>query len=453
MNEILEKQKAFYQSGKTLTYDFRLEALKKYKVSLLKYETKILDALNKDLNKSSTESYMTEFGLVLSDLNYQIKHLKKFMKKRRVKTPLAQFKGVSFETPHPYGNTLIISPWNYPILLSLEPLTGAIAAGNTVILKPSEYSPYTSAVIKEMLDETFSSEYVSTILGDYLVADALLKETWDYIFFTGGTRVGKIVYEAASKNLTPVTLELGGKSPVIVDKTANINIAAKRLVFGKFVNCGQTCVAPDYILVDNKVKKPLIEALIKWIDVLYKDALTNKDYGKIINTKHFNRLLGYLQNEDIIYGGKSDEASLKIEPTLVNITNFKSDLMTNEIFGPILPIYGYDDIFEAYQIIDNYKNPLALYLFTSSKAVEKEVLTRVQFGGGCINDTIIHLASNTLGFGGVGNSGIGAYHGKLSFSTFSHYRSIVKKATWLDLPFRYTPYTKLKEKAIRFFLK
>ena len=453
MNNILEIQKKFYDDGHTLSYDFRIKALKKLKACIIKNEDKLYEAIKLDLNKSKTEAYMTEIGLVLSDLTYQIKHLKKFMKKKKAKTPLAQFKGTSYKIAHPYGNVLIIAPWNYPILLALEPLTGAIAAGNTVILKPSEYSANTSLILKEIIAEAFDENHVAVILGDSKVSSQLLEEKWDYIFFTGGTKIGQIVYEKASKNLTPVTLELGGKSPVIVEKTAKIDLAAKRIVFGKFINSGQTCVAPDYILVDENVKKPLIDSIIKWIKVLYNDALNNEDYPKIINEKHFNRLLNYLIDVDLIYGGLSDKTKLKIEPTLVNVKSFKTPLMEDEIFGPILPIYSYKDFNEIYDIINLNKNPLALYLFTESKKIEKEILTKIQFGGGCINDTIIHLATNNLAFGGVGASGIGSYHGKFSFATFSHYRSILKKATWLDLPIRYAPFTNFKNKLIKIFLK
>lgn len=453
MNNILLKQKEFYNTNITQDYKFRLEALKKLKNAIIEYQDKLNEAIFLDLNKSETECYMTEIGLVLSDINYQIKHLKRNMKRHKVKTPIAQFKGTSFKSYHPYGNVLIISPWNYPILLSLEPLVGAIAAGNTVILKPSEYSINTSNVIKEIINATFKEDYVTVITGESDVASELLNEKWDYIFFTGGTQIGKLVYEKAASNLTPVTLELGGKSPVIVDKSAKIDLTAKRIVFGKFLNSGQTCVAPDYILVDGKVKKELIASLIKWINILYKDSLNNPEYVKIINLKHFNRLLSYLNNEEIIFGGKYDLNKLKIEPTLVNVKDFNTHLMTNEIFGPLLPIYSYNNMSEIYNIITKNKNPLALYLFTTDKNIEKEILANIQFGGGCINDTIIHLATNQLGFGGVGESGIGSYHGNYSFKTFSHERSIIKKSNLIDLPLRYTPFTNLKKKLIKMFLK
>lgn len=453
MISILEKQRIFFKSGKTIDYQFRLSALKKLREMIINKQSAIIKALKLDLNKSETESYMTEIGLVISDINYQIKHLKKNMKIKRVKTPLAQFKSKSFTSPYPYGNVLIISPWNYPILLTLEPLAGAIAAGNTVIIKPSEDSPNCSKVINELISSCFPNEYVGVIEGNYMVASSLLKEKWDYIFFTGSTNIGKIVYQAASQNLTPVTLELGGKSPVIIEKTAKLEIAAKRIVFGKFINCGQTCVAPDYILIDEEIKDKFVEYLIKYINILYPDYLTNADYGKIINEKHFYRLLNYLNDVNVIYGGQNNISDLKIEPTIVEVTNFNAKIMNEEIFGPILPIYVYKNLNEIYDLIAINKEPLALYLFTENKAVQSQILKNIQFGGGCINDTIIHLATNNLGFGGVGKSGIGSYHGKLSFNTFSHYRSIVKKATYLDLPFRYTPYTKFKNKLIKLFLK
>lgn len=453
MLSILEKQRVFFKSGKTINYQFRLSALKKLRETIINEQSTIIKALQLDLNKSETESYMTEIGLVISDLNYQIKHLKKNMKNKMVKTPLAQFKSKSFTSPYPYGNVLIISPWNYPILLTLEPLAGAIAAGNTVIIKPSEDSPNCSKIIKEIISNCFPNEYVAVIEGDYKVASSLLKEKWDYIFFTGSTNIGKIVYQAASQNLTPVTLELGGKSPVIVEKTAKLDLAAKRIVFGKFINCGQTCVAPDYVLIDAEIKDKFIEYLIKYIKILYPNYLTNTDYGKIINEKHFYRLLNYLNEVSIIYGGQNNVDNLKLEPTIVEVTNLDKKIMSEEIFGPILPIYAYQNLNEIYDLIVKNSEPLALYLFTENKAVQSEILNNIQFGGGCINDTIIHLATNNLGFGGIGKSGIGSYHGKLSFNTFSHYRSIVKKATYLDLPFRYTPYTKFKNKLIKLFLK
>ena len=405
MNEILERQRAFFKTGKTLPYAFRKESLLKLRDTLLENREKIEDALHADLNKERTESYMTELGLVLSDISHQIRHLRKNMKRQRAKTPLAQFKGTSFRLAHPYGNVLIIAPWNYPILLTLGPLVGALAAGNTAVLKPSEYSPKTTALLQEILGSLYPQDYVHVTTGGREITTALLQEKWDDIFFTGGERVGKIVYEAASRNLTPVTLELGGKSPVIVDRTAKIDLAAKRIVFGKF-----------------------------------------------INAKHFDRLHSLLQDERILLGGKSYREKEKIEPTLLD-PRPKSPVMNEEIFGPLLPVLSYKDIEEAFSVISLHPTPLALYLFCEDRKLEQKVLSRIQFGGGCINDTLIHLATNDLPFGGVGTSGLGCYHGRWSFETFSHYRSIVKKATWIDLPFRYTPYTDLKRKLIEMFLK
>ncbi len=453
VEEIIDKQKKYFLDGATLPYKIRKSYLKKLKESILKHEADIYAALQEDLGKTSTESYMCEVGLVLSDLRYQIKHLKSFMKSKRKKTPLAQFKAKSYIQPSPRGNVLIISPWNYPFLLSIEPLVGAVAAGNTIILKPSEYSMATSEIIKQIVEEVFSKEYVCVLLGDLEVSQNLLSHEFDYIFFTGGTRIGKKVYEAASQYLTPVTLELGGKSPVIVDSTAKLKLAAKRIIFGKLLNCGQTCVAPDYVLVEESIKSELISYLIYWIKRLYPDYLSNKDYGRIVNTKHFERILRYLNDKSkILYGGNSDLEHLKIEPTLLE-SSLEDLVMQEEIFGPILPIISFQNKEELLSIISKNPNPLALYMFSSSSKNIEFITSRVSFGGGCINDTIIHLATNTLPFGGVRGSGIGNYHGKKSFDIFTHYKSIVNKANWIDLPIRYTPYTNKKTKLIKLFLK
>ncbi|MDE6241821.1 MAG: aldehyde dehydrogenase [Anaeroplasmataceae bacterium] len=450
---LIKRQKEFFEQGKTLSYKTRKNFLREFRKAILKYEPKLYQALYKDLNKSETESFMCEIGLVLSDLNYQIKHLKKNMKKKHKKTPLAQFKGKSYIEPSPYGNTLVIAPWNYPILLSLEPFVGAIAAGNTVILKPSEYSIETSAVLKELISEVFPEEYASVVLGDASVAAKLLDNEFDYIFFTGGTKIGQKVALAASKYLTPMTLELGGKSPVIVDSTAKINLAAKRIVFGKFLNAGQTCVAPDYVLVHESKKEELIQALTNWIKKLYPNSLENSNYVKMINEHHYNRVLSYIQTANqIIYGGNSSLDSLKIEPTLLN-SSLDEEVMQEEIFGPVLPILTYKTNEDLLSTIRKHPNPLALYIFSTNKKNINWITSHVQFGGGCVNDTIIHLATNELPFGGVRQSGIGSYHGKKSFETFSHYKSILSKANWIDLPIRYTPYTKKKRKLIQFFMK
>ncbi|MDE7263345.1 MAG: aldehyde dehydrogenase [Anaeroplasmataceae bacterium] len=453
VENLIQRQRNFFEQGKTLSYKTRKTYLIKLKEKIVQYEPMLYEAIYKDLNKSETEAFMCEIGLVLSDLSYQIKHLKKNMKKKHKKTPLAQFKGNSYIHPCPYGNTLIISPWNYPILLALEPLVGAISAGNTVILKPSEYSIATSAVIKEMIDEVFPEEYASVVLGDTSVASKLLELEFDYIFFTGGTSIGKKVALAASKHLTPVTLELGGKSPVIVDSSAKISLAAKRIVFGKFLNAGQTCVAPDYILVEESKKEEIISALIEWIRKLYPNSLENLDYVKIINEQHFNRIKDYVCTASkILYGGKASQATLKIEPTLVE-ADLDCSIMQEEIFGPVLPILTYKTREELLAVLHRNPNPLALYVFSTNKKNIEWITSHISFGGGCINDTIIHLATNELPFGGIRQSGIGSYHGIKSFETFTHYKSILRKSNWIDMPIRYTPYIKKKRKLIKFFMK
>lgn len=452
MKNILESQKKFFNDGNTLSFKTRKKYLRTLKDKIKEYEKELYDGIFKDLNKSKTETYMCEIGLVLSDISYQIKNLNKNGRIKKKKTPLSQFKSKSYILPVPYGNTLIISPWNYPILLSLQPLVGAIASGNTAILKLSEYSNNTNEAIIQIINDVFPKEYVSVILGDYRVAEELLKQDFDYIFFTGSINVGRKVAITAAEKLIPTTLELGGKSPVIVDETAKIDLACKRIVFGKFLNAGQTCVAPDYVIVKKEIKDKFINLLIKYINQLYPDSLNNSNYVKIINEKHFNRLLDYLNSSDIIYGGKSDKNKLKIEPTII-FSKLESSVMQEEIFGPILPILEYNDNNELLSIIKRNPDPLALYLFSNDKKNIDYITRNIAFGGGCINDTVIHLANHNIAFGGIRKSGIGSYHGNKSFETFSHYKSILKKANWIDLPMRYTPYTKNKEKIIKLFLK
>lgn len=453
IDEILIKQKEFYNSGKTKNVKYRIEALKKLKIEIIKQEENIKEALKKDLNKSYSESYMTEIGMTLSELNYVLKHTKKWSRNKFVNTPIVHFPAISFKSPEPYGTVLILAPWNYPFMLLIEPLIGAISAGNTVILKPSEFSPNTSNIIQKIIENCFGKEYVAVIQGDKEVSQKLIEQKVDYIFYTGGTRVGKIVMESASKNLTPVTLELGGKSPCIVDETCNINLAAKRIVFGKLLNAGQTCIAPDYVLIDKKVKTQFIEYIKKYIsEFLGEDIINNEEYPQIINNTHFNRLKTLLNGQNIIMGGKCNEKLLKIEPTLIDNPEKKSDVMNQEIFGPILPIIDYNNIEEAIEYIKSYEKPLALYLFTTNKQVQRKILNNISFGGGCINDTIIHIANSNMSFGGVGYSGTGGYHGKASFDTFSHTRSITKRFT-LDLPLRYMPYSNIKDKTIKMFMK
>ena len=463
IKEVVNNQREFYNKHILDDINVRIKKLKQLKKIIIENEKEINDALEADLGKSNFESYMTEVGLVLSEISYMIKHLKKFNKKKYVYTPLSQFPAISFKKPVSYGVVLIIAPWNYPFLLSIQPLVGAIASGNCVILKPSEYSVNTSNIIEKLIKKIFKEEFVTVIQGEKEVSQELLEQKFDYIFYTGSTRVGKIVMKEAANNLTPVTLELGGKSPVIVDDTSSYKLAAKRIIFGKILNAGQTCVAPDYILVDRKIKKDFVNYLKTNIKAfLGENILENSNYPKIINKKQYDRLesLIRLNENNITFGGNSNLSKLKIEPTLIELGSIKeidkiknNNIMEDEIFGPILPIIEYNNIDEAIEYIKNKPRPLALYLFTKSKNNEKKILTNIRFGGGCINDTIIHLANEKLGFGGIGASGMGQYHGKKSLETFSHYVSVIKKSNLIDLPIRYHSYTKLKESLLRIFLK
>ena len=454
IRQILEKQHRLFQEGATLPVSFRLSQLQKLKDGIRRYEEKLDQALEADLGKSRMESYMCEIGLTLSELTWMQKHLRSLVREKRVATPLAQFAARSFRSPSPYGTVLIMSPWNYPVLLTLEPLIDAIAAGNTVVIKPSAYAEHTSAVLKEMLKECFPSEYVAVVTGGRAENKALLEQRFDKIFFTGGKTVGREVLRHAAEYLTPVTLELGGKSPCIVDKSAKIPLAAKRIVFGKYLNCGQTCVAPDYILCDRTVYAELILALQKEITTQFgEDPLKNPDYGKIINRKHYDRIMGLIDPDKVVCGGCGDGQSLRIAPTIMKNVTFSDTVMGEEIFGPVLPILTYDTLEEAINIVEEHPHPLALYLFSEDKGAQKKVLELCHFGGGCINDTIIHLATSAMPFGGVGESGMGGYHGKTGFETFSHFRSIVDKKTWMDLPIRYQRYSRMKERLLRVFLR
>lgn len=454
IRQILEKQHRLFQEGATLPVSFRLFQLQKLKDGIRRYEEKLDQALEADLGKSRMESYMCEIGLTLSELTWMQKHLRSLVREKRVATPLAQFAARSFRSPSPYGTVLIMSPWNYPVLLTLGPLIDAIAAGNTVVIKPSAYAEHTSAVLKEILKECFPSEYVAVVTGGRAENKALLEQRFDKIFFTGGKTVGREVLRHAAEYLTPVTLELGGKSPCIVDKSAKIPLAAKRIVFGKYLNCGQTCVAPDYILCDRTVYAELILALQKEITAQFgEDPLKNPDYGKIINQKHYDRIMGLIDPDKVVCGGCGDGQSLRIAPTIMKNVTFSDTVMGEEIFGPVLPILTYDTLEEAIDIVEEHPHPLALYLFSEDKGAQKKVLELCHFGGGCINDTIIHLATSAMPFGGVGESGMGGYHGKTGFETFSHFRSIVDKKTWMDLPIRYQRYSRMKERLLRVFLR
>lgn len=454
IENIVKSQKAFFKTGATLPLPFRLAALKKLHEKMQELLPEILKALHDDLGKSDFEGYMTEVGITLDELHYMEKHLRRLTKTRSVKTPLGNFRSHSYIKPSPYGNVLIMSPWNYPFMLSMEPLIDALAAGNTVIVKPGSYSPHTSDIIKKLLNACFSEDYVAVVLGGRAENQALLDQKFDYIFFTGSKAVGREVEAKASVHLTPVTLELGGKSPAIVDETANLKIAATRLVFGKYLNVGQTCVAPDYLLVQKNKKDELVQYILQEITKQFgAKPLENKDYGKIINEKHFLRLLELIKGEKIIVGGQSNPATLQIAPTVLDNVTLDRPIMLEEIFGPILPILTYDKFEEIYDIIDHNPTPLALYFFTSSKKREKEVVSRISFGGGCINDTIVHVASTAMPFGGVGESGMGGYHGVDGFATFTHFKSIVNKKIHPDLSLRYQPYNKLKEKILKTVLK
>lgn len=454
INEIVVRQRNFFQTGATLPVSFRIDALRRLYKEVSGYETEIHDALRKDLGKSGFESYMCETGLVLEEISYMLKHVRRFAREKTVLTPLAQFHSRSYKKPSPYGVTLVMSPWNYPFMLTLSPLVDALAAGNTAVVKPSAYSPYTSEVIRQILTKCFDPRYVAVVTGGRAENACLLREHFDYIFFTGSQSVGKEVMRNAAEHLTPVTLELGGKSPCIVDQTANIRLAAKRIVFGKYLNCGQTCVAPDYVYCHRSVRDRLIKEVQRQIRRQYgKKPLDNGDYGKIINEKHFDRIVGLIDQNKVVYGGNSDRSALRIEPTVMNNVTFSDAVMQEEIFGPVMPVLTFDNLDEVIRNINAMPHPLALYLFTSNRSTAKKITARCGFGGGCINDTIIHLATTEMGFGGFGESGMGSYHGKTGFDTFTHYKSIVDKKTWLDLPMRYQPYRRLHGKMVRFFLK
>ena len=454
IHKIVKKQRAYFCSGATLSVDFRLAALKGLKAAIQKRQNEIHAALQADLGKSSFESYMCETGLTLSEISYMEKHTRSFAREKKVHTPLAQFHSRSFTKPSPYGSVLIMSPWNYPFLLTIEPLVDAIAAGNTCVIKPSAYSPATTAVIKRMIADCFKQEYVAVVDGGRAENACLLEQEFDYIFFTGSQAVGKEVLRKSAEHLTPVSLELGGKSPCVVDASANIRLAARRIVFGKFLNCGQTCVAPDYIYCQESVKEDLIVHLKREIIRQFGEhPLCNPDYGKIINAKHFERIVKLMDENKVIFGGDVQESTQRIAPTLMDNVTWDDAVMQEEIFGPVLPILTYHSQEELIDLLNSKMHPLAAYYFSEDRAAIRRFTSKVQFGGGCINDVVIHLATSALPFGGVGPSGMGHYHGKYGFDTFSHKKSIVDKKTFLDLPMRYQPYTKVYDAMIRMFLR
>ncbi len=455
IQNLLERQREYYKSGATISVKFRVEQLKKLYAAVKKYQNDITDALTADLGKSRYEGFMCESGLALTEISYMIKHTKSFSRRKTVRSPLAQFRSHSYKQPVPYGNTLIMSPWNYPFLLTIDPLADAIAAGNTAIIKPSAYSPRTSETVERIISEIFPPEYVAVVSGGREENKALLDQKFDFIFFTGSQAVGKEVLRRAAEHLTPAVLELGGKSPCIVDSSANIKLAAKRIAFGKFINCGQTCVAPDYVLCHSSVKDTFVSELIRNIKAQYGDEpLKNPDYGRIVNEKHFRRLCGLIDEKKVVLGGESDPENKRISPTVMDGVTYSDAVMCEEIFGPILPILTFDDFDSLVSDLKSKDKPLALYLFTTDKKHIKKVTEELSYGGGCINDVVIHLATSAMGFGGVGESGMGSYHGRDGFNTFSHTKSIVDKKLWLDLPMRYQPYKNgFYEKLLHIFLR
>ncbi|HID0824018.1 TPA: aldehyde dehydrogenase [Clostridium botulinum] len=441
IRNILEKQKSFFDKGYTKDINFRIEALKKLKHNIKINENNIFKALKIDLNKSEFETFITEIGIVYDEINGAIKNIKKWSKPKKVKTPITNFLASSYIYNEPYGVALIMSPWNYPFQLIMAPLVGAISAGNCVLLKPSELAIETEKIIVKIIKDTFSDEYIGVITGGIEESTALLKEKFDYIFYTGGINVGKIVMRAAAEHLTPITLELGGKSPCIVDKDANIDLAARRIAWGKFLNAGQTCVAPDYLVVHRNIKEKLISSIENYIIEFFgENTFESEEYPRIINERHFKRLEGYLKEGKIVSGGNTDINNLYIEPTIIEGINFENRIMEEEIFGPVFPVIEFENIDKVIEIVKNNPKPLALYYFSENKEKQEFIIKNISFGGGCINDTIMHLSTSTLPFGGVGNSGIGGYHGRASFDTFSHKKSILKKSNLIDVKIRYAPF-------------
>jgi len=457
ISDIVTKQREFYLTGRTRDVGFRVEQLKLLKQNIIKYESRIIEALNTDLHKSQFEAFTTEIGMVLSELTFMINHVKKYARPTKVKTPIHQFPAKSIIYHEPFGTVLIMSPWNYPVNLTLTPLVGAIAGGNTAVIKPSAYSPSVSSVIADLIKDTFEPEYVTVVQGGRAENQDLLKQHFDLIFFTGSPAVGKEVMAAAAANLTPVVLELGGKSPAIIDDLADMDLAAKRLMWGKTVNAGQTCVAPDYVFVSRRNAEVFLKKCIEQLHVLYPSQNGGEpDYSgmtHIINDKHYKRLENLLKHSPIYYGGECDASQRMIKPTIVYPAAESDEIMQSEIFGPILPVMVYDDMNEVIEFVSRRPRPLALYLFAEDKDVINRIMNNVPFGGGCVNDTIVHLASDTLPFGGIGNSGMGRYHGKASFDCFTCDKSVLNKSTKMDLPMRYPPYTEKSLNLVKKFLK
>lgn len=440
---ILEKQRNYFNTGATRDLEFRMEKLSILKKSIQKNEKQIAEALWSDLHKSEFEAYATEIGIILEEISFVMKHLRSWSKTKKVKTPLMHFLSSSYIYSEPYGVSLIMSPWNYPLQLTMAPLIGAIAAGNCAMLKPSKYSPKTTEIIIKIITECFSEEFVAVVepYGGRESIQALLQQEFDYIFFTGSVPVGKKVMEAAAKHLTPVTLELGGKSPCIVDMDSDIKLAAKRITWGKFLNAGQTCVAPDYLLVHKSVKKQLLNEIVVCIKEFFgEDPSKSNDFPRIVNERQFDRLIALLDKGHMVTGGEYNKEERYIAPTIIENITWEDPIMLDEIFGPILPIIEFEDLEEVIKIVNSKPKPLALYFFSNSKKHQERIIKMISYGGGCINDTIIHVASTYAPFGGVGASGMGCYHGKGSFDLFSHKKSVIKKSNIIDIKVRYAPY-------------
>lgn len=448
--EVVEKQKEFFKTGKPIDINYRKKALIKLRDTVDKYEEKILYALKLDLGKSEFEGYETELGIVKSELKNTIKNLEKWSKPKKVRASIMNPFSDNRIYNQPYGVCLILSPWNYPFQLALMPLIGSIAAGNTSILKLSEISSFTSGIVREIIEEIFDEEYIAVFSGEADEAINLIESDIDFIFYTGNPKIGASVAESAGRRLIPCVLELGGKSPCIIDRKADLDNAAKKIVWGKFMNAGQTCVAPDYIIADRLVFLELRDKLIHYIKEFYgENPIESDDYPKIINKKNFDRILNLIEGKRLIFGGKYDDDSLKIEPTILEVSSMDEKIMQEEIFGPIIPIIVYKSKSEIFEIIYKNKNPLALYLFTDDSSFEKEIIEKVSFGGGCVNDTIIHCTSEGLPFGGIGISGLGNYHGKASFDAFSHKKSVVKSKKFADISMKYPPFNKKKLNLIK----
>ena len=448
ITHLLDSQRKFFQTGTTRSLSFRLTQLQRLKESIAAQQDQILEAVKQDLGRPAYEAYF-EISTI-AEINFALKHLAQWIKAKPVATSIDQFPAKAWVQPEPLGVALIIGPWNYPFQLMISPLVGAIAAGNCAILKPSEHAPQTAKVVHNLITSIYEPNYVSVVEGDAQVSQALLAEKFDHIFFTGGTAIGRLIMQAAAKYLTPVTLELGGKSPCIIEPDINVDYTAKRIVWGKFINAGQTCIAPDYLLINQAIKAPLLERMQHWIQTFYGDnPAQSSDYGRIINDRHFQRLSGFLNQGEIITGGQTDPQQRYIAPTLVDNISWQDPIMEDEIFGPILPILAYENLSEAIVQINQRPKPLALYFFSKNEAKQAQVLSQTSSGGVCLNDTVMQVGVTTLPFGGVGDSGLGQYHGKASFDTFSHNKSVLKKSFWLDLDWRYAPYTTEKLKQIR----